>query len=57
MVSSTLMFNLAAIMVLVAVFVAMADLLRHKMQTFGVTLAPGSTSGSITGSPTTKKPA
>jgi hypothetical protein len=49
------MFNLAAVLVLVAVFVAMADLLRHKMQTFGVTLAPGATGTTM--SPATKKPA
>lgn len=39
--TSTIIFNVAAVLAIIGVFIALADLMRHKAKTFGVeTQAP-----------------
>lgn len=38
--STTLIFNVAAVIAMIGVFIALVDLMRHKTTTYGVTPNP-----------------
>jgi hypothetical protein len=48
--TSSIIFNAAAVVALVGVFLALADLMKHKTVAYGVTLAP--TVSAVTSAPT-----
>lgn len=38
--SATMVFNVAAVVACVAIFIALVDLMKHKTKTYGVTSTP-----------------
>ena len=53
--TSTIIFNVAAVLTLLGVFIALADLARHKTVSYGVTSSPATTAPvAVTASPAAK---